>query len=386
MMAKIRGKGEGTVVHRPDGRWMASFSCENGKRRSVYAKTKREVTERMRLEQSRMLQGMSSTGQNTTVEQYLNTWLADSVMSSRRPKTFESYDLNVRRAIPHIGKYKLVDLQPAHLQRCYAQLLEKGLSGKPLTKRSVNHTHTVLHTALAQAVKQGRIFRNPADAVDPPRPEFGVKETLTKEEVERLFDSTAQDRLGALWVLLVTTGVRIGEALGLSWCDVEPSNERISVKRALQRQKGKGLVFVEPKTKSSRRAVYLSKTALDAIRKHEIAQKEEFLGLGIPWHKDCLIFCNQLGNPLDPGNVRETLGRRLKGAGLPKVRTHDLRHTAATLLLQEGVHPKIVQEMLGHSTIMLTLDTYSHVLPAMHRDAAVHMDALFGNQSLAGTG
>jgi integrase len=306
------------------------------------------------------------------VARYLNDWLA-SVKPSVRPRSFEAYDLNVRRVLPWIGRYRLTHLTPLHVQSCYTSLLEGGLS-----KRSVEQVHTVLHNALRQAVKMGLIFRNVTNAVSVPRPERKEMRTLTAEQADALFAVTADDRNGALWRLLLTTGVRLGEALGLKWDDVDLDKGRATIQRALQRQAGAGLVFVEPKSQRSRRTVNLTRQTVAALAEHRRSQLEDRLAAGPMWTDYGVVFARPDGRPLEPSGVITALHDALTRAGLPKVRVHDLRHSAATFLLQRSVHPRVVQEMLGHSTVVLTLDTYSHVSPTMRREAADQMEALFG--------
>jgi len=202
-------------------------------------------------------------------------------------------------------------------------------------------------------------------------------QSLTYDGVQRLFRFTSDDRLHALWVLLATTGVRIGEALGLRWGDLDADGGRVNIQRALQRQNGRGLVFVEPKSAAARRVVHLARHTVDTLALHRKRQLEERLAAGSAWHEGDLVFCREDGRPLENSTVRAILRRALRRAELPMVRTHDLRHTCATLLLARGVHPRVVQELLGHSSIMLTLGTYSHTTPALHQEAANQMDLLF---------
>jgi len=206
-------------------------------------------------------------------------------------------------------------------------------------------------------------------------------QTLTEEEVGRLFQASRGHRLHALWVLLATTGLRIGEALGLLWSDVDFASGRLVVNRALQRQPGVGYVFVEPKTAKSRRTVYLAQGTLASLAEHRRRQREDQLAAGSEWNNSGLVFATPVGRPVDGTWAIKWFHRALDQGGLPRVRIHDLRHTAATHLLRRGVHPKVVQELLGHSTISLTLDTYSHVAPALHAEVAKHMQVLFGSQN-----
>lgn len=192
-----------------------------------------------------------------------------------------------------------------------------------------------------------------------------------------LFTSTADDSLHALWVLLCTTGLRIAEASGLEWQHVDLSSETLTVQQAIRHRQGKGLVFIEPKTGRSRRTVHLATGTVAVLRLHQDRQKLAWRAAGKPWDETALVFCTKTGRPLAPSNIRRALHRALTQAELPLIRVHDSRHTAATYLLSIGTHPKKVQELIGHSSIMLTMDTYSHVLPSMHLEIADQMDRLF---------
>lgn len=380
-MAKRRGNGEGTISKRADGRWWARLDLgwENGKRqrKAYYGATRREVQDKLDHARHDRKLGLPIADERITVAQYLDRWL-DAVRAKLRASSYSAYELNVRRAKPLIGQIRLAHLSSRDLQQLYSRLLQTGLSGRPLSRRSVEQCHTVLHKALHQAVGWNNIGRNPADHVEVPRPVHNEMKTLSQEEVETLLISSAGDRLHGLWALLVTTGLRLGEGLALRWQDLDWSATTLNIQRALQRERGTGrLVYVEPKSKQSRRTVHLTGQVLAILREHRKLQAERRLAAGPAWADGGLVFATDLGEPLNPLKIGSYLDSALKQAGLPRIRVHDLRHTAATLLLQWGTHPKVVQEMLGHSTIAITLDLYSHVIPAMHRDAAHQFGRLF---------
>jgi len=365
-----RANGEGSIYQRKDGRWAASISVGRGKRRHFLGRSRAEVAEKLAEALNEQHKGTLTITSRQTVSQYFDYWLA-SVRNSVRPRAYESYDLNVRRMKPLIGKSRLSSLSPAMVERSYAELLEQELS-----RRSVVQVHTVLHNALKKAVRWRLIGQNPTEAVSVPRPERTEMQTLSEDEVRTLFSSTLNEPLHALWVLLATTGLRLGEALGLKWEDIDFANQRLTVRRALQRQKGKGLMLVEPKTSKSRRTVYFPSGTCEALREHRRLQVGERLEAHA-WYENDLLFCRHDGTPLEPANVTKVFQRSLNNVGLKKLRLHDLRHTAASLHLARGENPKVVQEMLGHSTIAVTMDIYSHVTPALHQAAAAKMQALF---------
>jgi integrase len=371
MTQKRRGHGEGTITERGDGKWAAAMSIGNKKRRWFYGNSRREVQDKLKLALHEQQEGKLLPVSKRTVGKYLGEWL-EQVRPTVRRRTYDSYALNVRRLAPYIGTIRLDALVAADIRKGYAALEKTGLSA-----RSIQQAHTVLRTALRQAVRDGIIQRNPTDAISPPRPDGQEMQTLSQSEVQLLLTATADDRLHALWVVLVTTGLRSGEAVGLKWEDIDLEEGSLTVRRSIQRQVGIGLVEVPPKTKRSNRRVHLADGTVRTLREHRGRQKAEYLLTGRAWDSHCLVFCNQTGGMLDTGNVWESFQRRLRSAGLRKVRVHDLRHTAASYLLSQGVNIKVVQEMLGHSTVSTTLDIYGHTLPGMHKAAAGRMDAMF---------
>jgi integrase len=370
-----RARGEGTIYRRPDGRWSAQLRLEYGQRKTLYGRTRAEVQAKLQQLRRDREDGVVVGAPSISVGKYLARWLDEAARLKVRPRTFTGYGLNVRRLDPLIGRIRLTQLTPQMIQGAYARLLAQGLA-----PRSVQQAHVVLHGALRQAMRWGMVGRNAADGVIVPRAAPSEMATLTSEQLHVLFAATEGQALHALWVLLATTGLREGEALGLKWSDIAPEKATLIVRRALQRQASVGFVMVDPKTARSRRTIHLSRIAIQALADHRARQREMRLLAGASWRADFgdLVFCSRTGLPMGSSWPNVVFKRELAKAGLPRVRIHDLRHTAATLLLTRGVHPKVVQDMLGHSTVTLTLDTYSHVTPALHKEAADHMDALLG--------
>jgi integrase len=247
-----------------------------------------------------------------------------------------------------------------------------------LSSTTVRHLHAVLHTALVQAVKHGLVARNVCDLVDPPRFASHERRTLTAEEARRFLETARGDRFEAIYSLVMTTGLREGELLGLRWRYVDLERGALQVRGNVQRIEGKPVVK-EPKNESSARQVLLTKVAVDALRQHRKRQLEERLQVGDAWQDHDLVFPSAIGSPMYAQNflARSYFPLR-KRAGIPPVRFHDLRHSAATLLLASGVHPKIVSEILGHSRIAVTMDLYSHVTMTMQQEAVNVMEGLFG--------
>ncbi len=340
------------------------------RRRSVYGRSRREVAEKLAEAISDRGKGLISDAGNITVAEYLDRWLAGSVRDTVRPSTYRRYQEIVRLHIkPALGGIRLAALSPLHVQALYRDRLDSGLSPATVAK-----IHIVLHQALDRALRWSLVHRNATEAVKAPRPAPQEMRPLSADEARRLLEAAREDKLHALYVLAVTTGMRQGELLGLAWRDVDLERGVVQVRRTLARDGGR-LTIGEPKTKRSRRNVRLTETATQALRDHLDRQLEEIQRLGDLYRDEGLVFATEAGTPMNPSNLRRrSFAPLLKRAWLPNIRFHDLRHSAATLLLLQGVHPKFVQELLGHSTISITLDTYSHVLPGMGDQTARAME------------
>ena len=366
---KRRADGEGTVYRRASGLWVAQLRLATGERRTLYSNKKSVLQAKLQALRRGAEDGtLPSRELHIRVDQFFDRWL-EAIRASVRPSTYVSYELNARRLKKLVGRAQLSALTPLMIQTAYARLAADGLAS-----RSVLQIHATLHRALGQAVKWGMLVRNPASSVERPRPRRIEMSTLTLEELLRLFETARGGRMYGLFVLLGTTGMRVGEALGLKWNDVDLAGHRLVIRRALQRHTGKGLVFVEPKTSRSRRTVHMTALAVEALTEHkeytnlmrEVARDR--------WRESGLVFTSTVGDGMEAGVVNDNLNRLLAKAELPRIRVHDLRHTVATILLEGGAHPKLVQDLLGHSTVTLTLDTYSHVTPAMHQEVIRRLD------------
>jgi integrase len=365
-----RGHGEGSIYLRSDGRWAASITLEGRKRKTFYGKTRKEVQEQLKIVLREQQQGSLVTGPQQKVEQFLTQWLEDVQKQSVRARTYERYEEIVRlHLLPGIGHHPLQKLSPQHLQSFYTQKLRDGLSATTVTS-----FHNVLHKALETAVRWNLIARNPCDLVSPPRRKRFEIQPLSTEQVRQLLAAAHGHRLEALFILALATGMRRGEILGLKWQDINFTTSTLQVRRILTRvptkMPGKGYVEAEPKTEKGRRSILLPTFAVEALKQHRLRQLEAKLKAGPAWREHDYVFCTTVGTHLNPTrDVLDQLKTLLQKAGLPDLRFHDLRHSAATMLLSMGVHPKVVQELLGHSQISMTMDVYSHVLPTMQQDA-----------------
>jgi integrase len=285
---------------------------------------------------------------------------------------FERYEQYIRvHAIPALGRIRLSRLTPQHLQRLYQEKLAAGLS--PTT---VSHLHTVLHGAFAEAVRWGLVPRNVVALVRPPRKAHVEVVALTVEEARALLAAAAGNRFEVLFVLALKTGMRRGELLALRWEDVDLDKGVLQVRGTLRRTR-EGLRIGTPKTAAARRKVVLSPSSVAALRRHRARQQEERRAAGDLWRDFGLVFPNTLGRPMEPRCLLSDVYRPLlERDGLPPITFHTLRHTAATLLLAEGEHPKVVQELLGRAQVSITLDRYGHMTPRLMSNAAALMDRL----------
>ncbi|MDP9438491.1 MAG: site-specific integrase [Actinomycetota bacterium] len=347
-------------------------TVEGQKRKVLYGKTRAEVAEKLTRAMADRDGGLASDTGNLALGGYLERWLEVSVKGNVRPRTLDNYRMHVRRHIaPALGHIKLKTLSPAHVQCFYRAKLDAGLASS-----TVRYMHAVLHRALKQALRWGLVPRNVVEAVDPPKVEQEEAKALSPAEVKTLLLEARGDRLEALYVLAVHTGLRQGELLGLRWDDVDFKTGKLRVSRQLQNMRdGSGLVFAPLKTGKGRRTIRLTNAASVALKRHRRRQAEEKLGAGTFYGDRGLIFATGKGTPLNASNVHSrSFKPLLKRAGLPDRRFHDLRHTCATLMLSQGVNPKIAQEVLGHANVAQTMDTYSHVLPDMQEPAVAAME------------
>jgi integrase len=375
-MAGRGANGRSTIVKQADGRWhgfvsMGAKGDGTRDRRHVSAPTRAAVVEKVKaLEAKRDAGTVGATGRSMLVDEWLEYWVENIASVRVRARTLDTYRAMIRMHLnPYIGKRRLDQLQPEHLEQTYKQLLTKGLS-----PASVLRVHRMLHRALKIAMQRERVARNVATLVEPPRQERAkTPDPLDVEECKRVLAAAEGLRNSARWTVALALGLRQSEALALQWKDIELDRGTLSVRRGLHRVPGEGLVFTEPKTDRSRRTIAVPAPLIEALRRQRAAQNEERLVAGSEWDDWDLVFTQPNGRPLDKHSDYEAWIKLLNRAGVRHIRLHDGRHTAATLLLTAGVHPRVVMELLGHSQMRTTTDIYSHVMPALAQEAADRM-------------
>lgn len=319
--------------------------------------------------QEQIESGLNWDGAKIAVGEYLERWLMD-IKGSIRPKTWRQYSGIVHNHIqPMLSQVKLRDLQPFHVQQVYNQLREQGKS-----QRTVQLVHSVLHRALVVAEKHGLIGRNPAGVVDPPKVIFKEMQVLNDTQARLLLIAAQGHRYETLFHLAITTGLRQGELLGLKWEDIEWASGIIHVRRQLQRVPGDGLRFSSPKTQAGSRMIQIGSVTMRQLAEHR--KRQEVERRRGAWQEHEMVFPSSIGTPTGQRRLHHYFKRLLKKAELPNIRFHDLRHTAATLMLLNGIPLIVVSRRLGHSKPSVTLDIYGHYIPGMQEQAADLMDEL----------
>jgi integrase len=380
---KRSSNGESTIYEDKNGRWHGEVWMglkEGGApdRRHVSGKTRAVVAKKVRELQAKRDAGQTAeAGRVPTLSEWLDYWLTHIASRRLRPLTLQSYDSTLRLHIkPAIGHHRLDRLQPEHLEAMHLAMEAKGLSSTTAVR-----AHRIVSRALKVAMQRGRVARNVATLVDAPatrRP--NTPPPLDLEECRRVLAAAREGRNAARWTVALALGLRQSEALGLMWSDIDFDRGTLAVRRGLHRVNGQGLRFEEPKSERSRRTLVMPKQLLADLKAHKKEQDKERAESEEYWTDHGLVFPNELGGPMDDRNDYRSWVALLRRAKVRRVRLHDGRHTAATLLLAAGVHPRVVMDLLGHSTMRTTTDTYSHVLPALAQQAADTLDeALWGS-------
>jgi integrase len=371
--AKKRGAGDGSYRLRPDGRWEVRLTLPSGKSKSYYGKTRQEAQQKHRAALRELENGRDLAAKRQTVGQFLHHWLESVVRSTLAPKTYSTYcDIVRLHLTPDLGRVPLDRLTPLQV----ASLLQRKRSDE-LSPRTVHHIRAVLRAALNQAVKWQLITRNVATLVDSPRQLPSSATPLTVDEARKILDVAQSHRLAALFRVALMMGLRQGEILGLRWSDIDFETRTLRVAQTLQRVDGL-LIFKEPKTAKSRRTLRIPQSVADALRVHRDQQSLERAACRAQWNDANLVFVSTKGTPLDARNVLRIWHVLQDEAGISRGPFHASRHTAVSLLIAEGVPVKVIQEVLGHSLLSTTMDTYGHLYPQAFVEAADAMDRALG--------
>jgi len=365
-MAKRRPRGEGSIFQNGQGVWTAQITLPDGKRKAKRSKVQREVRDWLQTQRQTVKDNVWVSDESATLGSFLDHYLSDVLKPTVRNSTFVSYERIIRMHVKlGLGDVRLTRVTPQLVQRLYTEKLEGGLS-----PRSVQYLHAILHKAFEQAVKWSLVPRNVTDLVDPPSVKRHSPVVWSLDQVKQFVEAAGSNYHYALYVLALSTGLRQGELLGLQIDDLDFVNGSLQVRQSLEVVRGSGeLRLSPPKTERGRRRIQIPGPALDVLKAH-VRGSKRVTGY---------VFLSRTGTPILPRNIVREFKALLQVAGVPEIRFHDLRHTCATLHLMAGTNPKIVQDILGHSTITLTLDTYSHVMPGVQEEAAAKFGKLLGS-------
>ena len=369
-MAKRRGNNEGTIYQLPSGSWRAQIYI-NGHRISKTKKSKKEAQLWLRATLIKTVSGYTGIGSNIPFKDFLEEWL-EIKKSTVKEKTWSLYESTIRIHIsPSLGNLRLKDLDPKHIQGLYLTKVKNGTG-----TRIINVIHSIINNSLNKAVKLGRIQNNPARVVSPPKYTSPEMDFYTEHEITQLLLAVKGTSIDALIHLALTTGLRQSEILGLKWSDVDWDRNTISIRRQLRRKHKKPNYFSSLKTKSGIRTISVGINTMQKIREHYQIQKEKRDRDRQEWEDNGLLFPTSVGTPMGQDNLYRRFKAIIRSSGLRDIRFHDLRHTAASLMLNHGISPLIVAKRLGHSKVSITLDTYGHLLPGMQQESADFIDNL----------
>jgi integrase len=365
-----RGHGEGSIRRRNNGKWLAQVTID-GHRLSKTHDTRKEAQEWVYETTGQIKRGLTYKGANTTFGEFMEEWLR-SIRSSVKQRTWSYYNtVTSTHIMAALGDIKFKDLKPAHIQALYHSMEDSGVGIHVIRK-----AHTILHSALQHATVQGYTVRNPASATIPPAEPEKEMRILDESQVSQLLIVTKDSRLGALLHVAVATGMRQMELLGLQWTDIDWLKKTLTVQRQLKRGRALDVQYTKPKTAHGMRLLALGESTIMVLQEHYNRQQLERQFAGDKWQENNLVFPTSRGTPWNPRNLRRDFEKALQAAGLPQIRFHDLRHTAASLMLNHGIPVIVVSRRLGHSRPSITMDVYGHLIPGLQQQAADKIDEL----------
>lgn len=370
-MAKRRSSGEGSIYRTPDGTWRSQISIQ-GKRYSFNAANQRDCREWLRNTRNKQADGYDLNAGSISLRSFIANWL-NTIKDARSAATVENYTWVLKPVLQRIGDMSLRDIQPDLLQSLYGRMISAGKS-----PHSVNRVHKVLHASFEYALKLKMIPSNPASSTTPPIPKQKEMSFLDEGQVQTLLLNAESfgDRYYPLYYLAIHTGMRQGELLGLKWDDLDWETQTIKVRRQLAYRPGGGHEFTAPKTSNGLRTVLLGVAAISVLRNCLKICNRMKVDKADLWNDLDLMFPSTVGSPIHPANLRRSFRKLLRLSGLPHVRFHDLRHTAASLMLNYGIPVIVASKRLGHAKPSITMDVYGHLIPSRQEEAAMLMDEL----------
>jgi len=391
-MANVRrDKGDGSLRRRPNGSWEGrySYTDDTGKRvdKSVYAPTQTEAKRKLK-ELIKIIENPPDDNEyvkpsKLTFGDWLNTWMKEYKKNSVRPATYSSYHHNIEAHIrPALGDMEIQKIRPEHIQTLLNSMSRGTGKDAPLAPWTVLKVKNIISGAMEQAIRNQIIPYNPAKSAVPPKLDQKEIRVLSESEQKQFLQAVEGHRLEALYKLALATGMRRGELMALSWDCVDLKTKSITVKGSISRVKDPdtgvtALRFSEPKTKAGKRQVPILPNIIPVLKDHKARQDAEKAEAGSAWNPQDLVFCSNVGTPIEPRRVGTTMDKITDAAGLPRFTFHALRHTFATRMLEANVPAKVVQDVLGHADVTLTLNTYSHVMGSTAHEQMAKINGLF---------
>ena len=372
---KRRGHNEGTVYYEPDrDRWVAEVSIGPGKRKKFRFKTKQEAIKKKNEALRELERKTLATGPQRKLGDYLEDWIENVHKDNLRISTYVKYKKHIKYIVSDLGEIWLQKLTPEQVTRFYTKKIKDGLSSK-----TVHGIHGVLKLALDNAVRWNYVSKNVCDLVKPPRVVSREVVPLDIEQARMLLESVREHRLEVLLTMAIVTGMRRGELLALTWSNIDFERHSLQVVHTVDYIPKYGYVQTEPKTKAGKRLIRLPAFLMDMLKAHRVQQEEQRSKVGTAWENRDLVFPDLKGGYFNPNYLLRVFKKILENAGVPHMHFHDLRHSAATILLCMGINIKVIQSLLGHSDISITLGLYSHLLPTMQQEVVDKWDEAFGN-------